>query len=169
MLAAFDAERLFEITDQSREYLREWLPWVDETKTVDDSLQFIKNAFLLHAERKSLTAGIFYKKELVGVAGFNTFDWVNKVGNIGYWLSIDYQGLGIMTRVVRALTYYAFYELNLNRIEIRAASNNIRSQGIPERLGYEKEGLLRQAESLYKHYVDHVIYGMIKTDWENNL
>lgn len=165
MLAAFDAERLFKMTDESREYLRKWLPWVDDTVTVDDSLQFIKNAFQLHAEQKSLTAGIFYKEELVGVAGFNHFDWRNQIGFIGYWLSAPYQGHGIMTRVVSELTDYAFTELKLNRLEIRAAKDNIRSQAIPKRLGYEKEGLLRQAELLYGTYVDHVVYGMISENW----
>src|SRR5690625_7217172 len=79
MLNAADAEELFAITDRSREYLREWLPWLDYTKSVDDSLQFIKNNFQLYAERKGVTAGIFYNGSLAGVAGYNELDWVNKI------------------------------------------------------------------------------------------
>lgn len=165
MLAAFDAERLFYITDQSRSYLREWLPWVDETTSVEDTLSFIKHSFQLHAERKGTTAGIFFNKELVGVAGFNSFDWKNSIGYIGYWLASDYQGHGIITRSVQALINYAFDELKLNRIDIRAATENYKSRAIPERLGFSKEGTLKQAEWLYDHYVDHNIYGMVKEDW----
>src|SRR5690625_804940 len=99
MLAAFNAERLFEITNESRQHLRKWLPWLDAIETAEDSLLFIKNAFQLHAERKSLTVGVFYKEELVGIAGFNNFDWANNIGYIGYWLAEKYQGFGIMTKV----------------------------------------------------------------------
>ena len=167
MLSAKDSERLFEITDNSRSYLREWLPWVDDIKTAEDSLSFIRNGFQIYAERSGLTAGIFYKSELVGVAGFNSFDWRNKIGYIGYWIAVDYQGYGIMTRVVRALTNYAFGEFKLNRVDIRAAYENIKSQAIPKRLGFNKEGHIRQAEWLYDHYVDHLVYGMLKADWDN--
>lgn len=166
MLSIRDADALFQLTDQSREYLREWLPWVDETKTIDDSRSFIKNSFQIYAERSGLTAGIFYKGELAGIAGFNSFDWKNQIGYIGYWLSADYQGHGIMTRVVRALTNHAFNEFGLNRVDIRAAFENKRSRAIPERLGFTEEGQLRQTEWLYDHYVNHVVYGMLASEWE---
>ncbi|WP_342770185.1 GNAT family protein [Oceanobacillus chungangensis] len=100
-------------------------------------------------------------------AGFNSLDFRNKIGHIGYWLAKDYQGKGIMSRVARALTEYAFHELDLNRVEIRAAYENLRSRAIPKRLGFVEEGKIRQAEWLYDHYVDHVIYGMLASDWEN--
>lgn len=168
MLIAKDADRLFQITNDSREYLREWLSWVDQMENKEDALSFIQNGFQTYAERSGLTAGVFYKEELVGVTGFNSFDWENKIGYIGYWLAEGYQGNGIMTRVVRTLIDYAFNEFGLNRIDIRTAYDNKKSQAIPEKLGFIKEGHLRQTEWLYDHYVDHIIYGMLKTDWENN-
>lgn|SRR5690625_38667 len=168
MLNAADAEELFAITDRSREYLREWLPWLDNTKSVDDSLQFIKNNFQLYAERKGVTAGIFYNGSLAGVAGYNELDWVNKIAYIGYWLDIEHQGKGIMTRAVRALTDYAFEEFDLNRVDIRAAVGNVKSRAIPERLGYKKEGVLRQSEWLYDHFVDHAVYSMLKSEWNTS-
>ncbi|MGM8365826.1 GNAT family N-acetyltransferase [Virgibacillus sp. W0181] len=167
MLSVRDAKPLYEMTERSREHLQNWIPWVDEIRTVNDALEFIKQSFHSYAERSGLSAGVFYQQKLSGVIGFNQFDWKNKIGYIGYWLAVDYEGLGIMTRAVRALTDYAFDELELNRVDIRAAYANKRSRAIPERLGYTKEGHLRQAEWLYDHYVDHVIYGMIQADWKN--
>src|SRR5690625_2724681 len=165
MLTNNDADRLFEITDQSRIYLREWLPWVDQTKTIKDSETFIQMSIQMYIDRIGLTTGIFYKNVLVGVAGFNRIDWENKIGYIGYWLANDYQGRGIMTRAVRALINFAFNEYELNRIDIRAASGNIKSQAIPKRLGFTNEGLLRQTEWLYDHFVDHIVYGLLKSEW----
>src|SRR5690625_4737972 len=166
MLNAKNADELFKITDRSREYLREWLPWLDHTRSAEDSLQFIMNNFQLYAERKGVTAGIFYKGTLAGVAGYNNLDWTNKIAYIGYWLDIHHQGKGIMTRAVHALVYYAFREYDFNRIDFRAASGHANSQNIPKRLGFKEEGVLRQCEWLYDHYVDHLVFSMLKSEWE---
>lgn len=88
-----------------------------------------------------------------------------KTAQIGYWLGEEYQGNGIMTDVTRALTDYIFNELKLNKAEIRVASDNKKSRSIPERLGYANEGCIRQAEWLYDHYVDHVVYGILAEEW----
>lgn len=165
LLEMQDAEELFQLTDSSREHLREWLGWVDTTVTVDDSLAFIEHTLRVYEAKKGLTTGIFYQGVLVGIAGFNNFDWANKVGYIGYWLSERFQGHGIMTYVAQALTDYAFQDLRLNRVEIRAAYENRKSRAIPERLGFIKEGQIRQAEWLYDHYVDHIVYGMLANEW----
>lgn len=169
MLSARDAEDLFQMTDRSRDYLREWLPWLDQIKSAEDSLQFIMNSFQIYAERTGLTSGVFYKDELVGIAGFNKFDWANRVGFVGYWLAEDHQGHGIMTRAVQGLIDYSFDQFDLNRIDIRTAYENKKSQAIPERLGFKNEGILRQAEWLYDRYVDHVVYGLLKSEWKGSV
>lgn len=165
MLNIKNAPHLFELIDQSRDYLRQWLPWIDMTKSVDDCIVFVKNGFQNHAERTSLTAGIFYKNKLVGIVAYNYYDWINRIGHIGYWIGEKYQGLGIITKSVHALIDYGFRTYLLNRIEIRCATENRKSQAIPERLGFIQEGKIRQAEWLYDHYIDHIIYGMLKEDW----
>jgi ribosomal-protein-serine acetyltransferase len=104
----------------------------------------------------------------VGVAGFNSINWSNKTAYIGYWLGEGFQGNGIMTKVAKALTDYAFIELGLNKVEIRAAVENKKSRSIPERLGFKNEGCIRQAEWLYDHYVDHVVYGILADEWDRD-
>ncbi|MGN1401959.1 MAG: GNAT family N-acetyltransferase [Bacillus sp. (in: firmicutes)] len=160
-----DAPLLFEVTDASRDHLRQWLPWLDFTKTEQDTLAFIQGALKGYAENRSMTAVILYHNEIVGCASYNSIDWTNKIAHIGYWLGQDYQGRGIITRVAGALTDYAIKELKLNRVEIRAAVGNKKSRSIPERLGYIYEGCVRESEWLYDHYVDHAIYGMLARDW----
>lgn len=167
MLTARDAEDLYRITDESRENLRQWLPWLDHIRTTDDSMNFIKDSFQLYNDRKGITAGIFLEGTLVGVIGFNELDFRNKIAYIGYWLAKKYQGKGIMTTSVEALITYGFKELSMNRMDIRAASGNLSSRAIPERLGFTEEGKLRQAEWLYDHYVDHIVYSLLKEEWEN--
>ncbi|UFU00429.1 GNAT family N-acetyltransferase [Radiobacillus kanasensis] len=162
-----DAPRIFELIEQSREYLRQWLPWLDVTTKVSDTRVFIKGTRAHYIENKGMTTAILYKDEIVGIAGFNELDWVNRTALIGYWLGKPYTGKGIMTKVVKALVNVAVYELKMNRIDIRIATNNYKSLSIPKRLGFTEEGILRQAEWLYDHYVDHIVYSMLADQWES--
>ncbi|WP_409294119.1 GNAT family N-acetyltransferase [Peribacillus sp. SCS-26] len=161
-----DAEKLFALTDRSRDYLKKWLPWLDFTRNVEDSREFIRTGLQGFADNRSLTTAILYKEQMAGTAGFHHFDWTHRTTSMGYWLGQEFQGKGIMTRVAGALTQYAFGELGLNRVEIRAAYGNRKSRAIPERLGFMEEGRIRQAEWLYDHYVDHAVYGMLAEDWK---
>ncbi|MEK3887509.1 GNAT family N-acetyltransferase [Bacillus sp. FSL K6-3431] len=161
-----DSERIFALTNQSRGYLRKWLPWLDTNKRVEDTKVFIELCLTSYAKNKSMNTVILFNGEIVGVAGFNEIDWSNRIAYIGYWLGQEYQGNGIMTKVAKGLTDYAFNELKLNRVDIRAAVENKKSRSIPERLGFVNEGRIRQAEWLYDHHVDHIVYGMLAEDWK---
>lgn len=163
-----DADRLFDLTEKARDYLKEWLPWLDLTTSVEDTREFLSGTMKGYAENKSMTTVVLYEREIVGTAGFNSINWSNKTAYIGYWLGHEYQGRGIMTKVAGALTDYAFNHLKLNKVEIRAAEENKKSRGIPERLRFVKEGKIRQAEWLYDHYVDHVVYGILAEEWADN-
>ncbi|MBO8156440.1 MAG: GNAT family N-acetyltransferase [Bacillaceae bacterium] len=165
LLEIMDCEALFELTDQSRDHLRTWLPWVDDTKTVEHSKAFIQSTMKKFADNNGFDAGIWYKDQLAGVIGFHFISWPNRSTSIGYWMGKRFQGLGLMTKATKAMVDYAINDLNLNRVEIRVAVENQKSRAIPERLGFKNEGTLRQCEWLYDHYVDHVVYSMLKEDW----
>lgn len=160
-----DAERVFSLTEESRAYLREWLPWLDTMTEVEHTRKFITHCLQMDANKRSLHTVVSFKGEIVGVASFNEIDWSNRVAYIGYWLGEAYQGHGIITQVVNGLIDLAFNELKLNRVDIRAAAGNQKSRAIPESLGFVNEGRIRKAEWLYDHYVDHVIYGMLAEEW----
>jgi len=158
------AENLFFLIDQSRDYLREWLSWIDLTKEVNDSKEFIQSALKQFGDNNGFQAGIWYKGELAGVIGLHHIDWTNKSTSIGYWLGEEFQGKGLMTSACEGIIDYCFKDLALKRIEIRAAVENTKSQAIPERLGFQKEGCSRSSELLYGRYVDHCIFSLINED-----
>ncbi|PID24755.1 GNAT family N-acetyltransferase [Sporosarcina sp. P7] len=160
-----DAEALFALVDGSREYLREWLPWVDSMTDVNQYGSIINAWLRQFAEEDGFQAGILYKGALAGFAGFHSVNYTNRQTSIGYWLAQDYQGKGIMTAVVSALVDYAFEEYDLHRVEIRCGTENKRSRAVPERLGFKKEGVIRDGEFLYDHYHDLIVYGMLKDEW----
>ena len=162
-----DAEELFTLTMSSKEYLKEWLGWLDYTKTVEDTNEFIKGTLngMVEIGGYPKSTAIIYKGQIAGTIGFNEVSAANKIGFIGYWLGEEFQGKGIMTKVCKEFIDYGFSELRLNRIEIRAAAENSKSRAIPERLGFTMEGKIRQAEWLYDHFVDHIVYGMLAEEW----
>lgn len=155
-----DAEELFRLTEANRAYLRQWLPWLDGTRTVSDSRSFIVSAMRQFAETRAFVAGIRWEGKLAGVIGHNRIDWVEGTSSFGYWLGNDFQGKGIMTSCCRTLIGHAFSELKLERVVITCATGNTRSRAIPERLGFRCEGIEPQAEWLYDHFVDHAVYSL---------
>ena len=112
--------------------------------------------------------GIWYEGQWVGSIGFHIWDKIDRKASIGYWLSEDFQGKGIITDSVRALIKYGFEQMNLNRIEVRCAVENTKSRAIPERLGFKNEGTCRQSEWLYDHLVDLVVYSLLAEEWVIN-
>ena len=160
-----DAEAVFQIIDKNRKHLKQWLPWLDDSKTVEDLRQYIQNDITEFKKKEGCDFGIWYEGQWIGGIGFSSFGTKNRKTSIGYWLSEDFQGKGIMTDSVRALVNYGFEQLNLNRIVIRCAVENTKSRAIPIRLGFKEEGVLRQSEWLYDHFVDLVVYGLLKDEW----
>jgi ribosomal-protein-serine acetyltransferase len=160
------AAMLFELTDKSREHLRPWTPWLDSTKTEADSREFIRHSLGQFARNEGLVTGIWYKGSLAGVISFDRINNVNHSAMIGYWIGAEYQRKGLMTRACEALINYGFSELGLNRIVIWAATENLRSSAIPVRLGFTREGVERQAQWVNDHYVDIVVYSILRSEWK---
>lgn len=169
LLEVRHADELFRLTDQNRVYLREWLPWVESTTASAQTEGYIRSSLQAFSENNGFSAGIFYRGSMAGCIGLHSIDWVNRQTSIGYWLAANYQGLGIMTSACRALIDYIFHDLSLNRVEIKAAALNAKSRAIPERMKFRNEGTIRQAQWLNNHYVDLVIYAMLKEDWTSDI
>ena len=165
LLDEAQAEELFALVDGNRAHLREWLPWLDQNTEVDHTRAFIQATRKQHEDRNGFTCGLRFRGRLVGVVGLHGIDWANRKTSIGYWVARDHQGRGIVTRACRALLPHLFGELGLNRVEIACAPGNRKSAAIPERLGFVREGLLREPERLYDRYVDHVVYGLLALEW----
>ena len=162
-----DARELFALISANRAYLREWLPWVDSERSVEDTRAFISGALQQFANNEGFQMGIWYKGQLAGVIGYHEIDWGDRKVEIGYWLAESFQGKGLMTKACRALVGYAFDEWKLHRVEIHCATGNKRSCAIPERLGFQWEGVMRDAEWLYDHFVDLVVYSMLEDEWRH--
>ncbi|MEL6438126.1 MAG: GNAT family N-acetyltransferase [Cyanobacteria bacterium J06621_8] len=158
------AEELFELTDKNRDFLKQWLPWLDNVQKVADTREFLESQLPRFKKGQALHITIFYQERIAGVVGFNQIDSINNIGYVGYWLGEEYNRKGIMTKSVKELIKIGYNYYSLNRIDIRCAVENSRSRAIPERLEFRNEGIIRNAEKVYGKYLDHVVYGLLKND-----
>ncbi len=157
-----DVHVIFDTINMERAYLRRWLPFVDNTLQESDTFAYIQKVI----EENQIVYTTWYKQAFVGLIGFNHLDETNKKVEIGYWLSEHAQGKGIITLSVRELLIYAFDELDINKIQIKVAVGNEKSRNIPERLGFEPEGVERDGELLVDGvFTDLAVYGLTKKDF----
>ena len=160
-----DAKALFALTDANRQYLKQWLPWLDSNPKVEDTRAFIERTVESTRLGQEFVSAICYDHAIVGLVGIHNLSWNNRSGGLGYWLSAAHQGKGIMTLACQAMMDYGFTALNLNRIDICCAVDNHKSAAVAKRLGLTYEGTLREAEWLYDHFVDWKVHSMLSHEW----
>jgi ribosomal-protein-serine acetyltransferase len=154
-----DAEQIFKTIDAQRQYLGTWLPFVELTKKPEDTIQFIRSV----NRDQELVFVMLFQGEFAGLIGFKNTDLLNRKTEIGYWLSEPFQHKGIVTLSVKSLVKYAFDKLRLNRVEINCASENVSSKRIPQKLGFQFEGIERDGVLLSGNkFVDIERYSLCK-------
>ncbi|MEO6990144.1 MAG: GNAT family protein [Candidatus Baltobacteraceae bacterium] len=162
--AARDYREMFEVVERYRTVLREWLPWVDATRTPADALSYAR-----FAERQAVAGFAFdyavrAHGRIVGAIGLHHVEWPDALAHLGYWLVPDARGRGLATRAVAALERRAFDWLGMHRLEIRCVLENVRSRAVAERSGYRFEGTLREAYALHGRFADLALYAKLAGD-----
>ncbi|MGI6641075.1 MAG: GNAT family N-acetyltransferase [Limnochordia bacterium] len=101
---------------------------------------------------------------LIGAIGFMP-NKEHQVGEIGYWIGTDYWGQGYCTEASRAVLKYVFDELNLRKVYATHFSHNPASGRVMEKLGMQKEGVLRQHITKWGQSYDLVYYGILREEF----
>lgn len=158
------AEVIFTTIDSNRGTLKKWLPFVDMTREICDTENFLQSVINQSSTKKDEIYSIWFQEEFAGLIGFKETDWVNKKTEIGYWLSPEMEGKGIATKCTEKLIRFAFKKLKLNRVQIKVAVGNIKSSAIPKRLGFQLEGIERAGELNHNKFYDLEIYSLLKGD-----
>lgn len=105
--------------------------------------------------------------QLIGAAGLDGIDWKNRQTRFGILIGETSQwGKGYGTEATRLLTDYAFAVLNLNRVWLHVYADNRRGQGAYARVGFVREGVLRQAHYHDGRYQDVISMALLRADWE---
>lgn len=101
---------------------------------------------------------------LVGVVGVE-LDLDHGRGELGYWVGVPYWGRGYATEAARAMVAYAFEELGLRRVFAQHYARNPASGRVLQKLGMQREGVLRSHILRFGDVEDSVVYGMLSGEW----
>ncbi|MCF6138281.1 GNAT family N-acetyltransferase [Pseudalkalibacillus berkeleyi] len=146
--------------------MKPWLPFVQTTPTVEETESNLREAYSHFVKRTSLRYLIFRKdnNEFVGSTGYHNIDWDVPKLELGYWIDTRYAGKGYMTEAIQKLTEYAQHDLKMRRVVIQCESENKRSRSIPEKLGFELEGILKNDDLSVdgKRLTDTCIYAKVR-------
>lgn len=163
LLHTTDADELFMLVDEHRDHLRPWLPDVAAT-TREATAEYIRRSMERWSRDDGLFSGICIDGTLVGTLGVG-LDKTNRCASLGYWVARTFEGRGVVTRSVRAITDHLIRQREMQRVELRAQPDNSRSRAVAERCGFRLEGTLRQSAWLHDRFVDYCVYAVLRDEW----
>ena len=134
--------------DASRESTDDFLHRADAGWKNDTSWEFI----------------IFDGDEVAGTVGFNNVNGPWRSCNLGYWVRSDLAGRGYISEAASAAIDFAYASTPMHRLEICAAIENNASWRIAEKLGFTREGILRDGYWVADQALDVYMYSLLKTD-----
>ena len=141
-----DAPLLRDAIDRNMDYLRPWIPWVTEkVEPIETRIAWIRKMRAQFDLDQEFVYGIFDPAEAEVMGGTGLHSRQGKHGlEIGYWIQQKHEGKGYATEVSSALTRVAFEINKVKRVHICCSVANMKSARIPEKLGFQKEGVLRK-------------------------
>ncbi|WP_339146589.1 MULTISPECIES: GNAT family N-acetyltransferase [unclassified Sutcliffiella] len=150
----------------SHNELKEWLPFAQSVPLLEETEKNLKQAYDDFINRKSFRYLIFNKNtlEFVGVVTLLSINWEVPKCEIGYWSDTRATGKGYMNEAVTSLKELGTNYFKFNRMEIKCESTNYKSRSIPEKLGFELEGILKNEDLSAdgKKLTDTCIYAITK-------
>jgi ribosomal-protein-alanine N-acetyltransferase len=140
---------------------------MEPLKTVEEIKEIIDSFTDRFEEGAGMAWAITLKEsnEFIGTCSYEEIDDQNCIGEIGYDLLKEYWGLGFMTEALRAIIYYGFVHLKLNRIEAHTASDNTASRNLLKRLGFSEEGTFRESSFYRGEFEDDRYYSLLRREW----
>lgn len=159
------AARIHQLVRADQERLARFLPWVQQTQSIADTIEFLARAREAFVHGQAVHGGIWFENELVGLVALEIKRPVDEIGHVGYWISARTEGKGVMTRALKAFVAYSFQDWKLHRLEIYCATENVRSCRVAERAGFRKEGTLRGARKVNGEFLDMNLYALLRPDW----
>jgi len=174
------ARDVYGAIEESRASLGRWLPFVHTTRSASETEAFIRRVarsecdivwgVWLRDEENGPRGGWFGPRRpqrYCGNVGMHRVFVEQATGEVGYWVRRSREGQGIITEAVAAVLLWAFGPLNLERLAIEAATGNAASLRVVEKLGFVREGVLREAQRIpgRRARLDLVISGLVRSDF----
>jgi diamine N-acetyltransferase len=127
--------------------------------------EFVRRA----AKREEqITFGIALRRgdRLIGTTGFHAIRWKDR--SVGFGIEIGVKrlwGRGYGTEATRLMVDYAFLTLNMNRVWLKVYEDNERARRAYERVGFRKEGVLREDIWREGSYWNSLLMSVLRREW----
>lgn len=154
---------LWSAIEMSLPELSLWMHWAIELDR-DVTLEFLAKAAEAWESGADRHFTIFKDGEACGQCSLDHVDHVQHSGEMGYWMRSDLCGQGLMTEAATAVVRFGFWQHDLHRIELHAGVDNTPSVRVAEKLGFQREGMLRHGGRGRDGYHDAYCYGLLVTD-----
>ncbi len=161
-----DADELYKAVRESLAELSVWMSWAHKDYSIKESRDWLKKKPDEWKKDLEYDFAIFDSADgsYLGGCGINRIDYENRCANLGYWVRTGKAGQGVATTATLLLARWGFKELSLNRIEILVATANKRSLRVAEKVGAQREGILRNRIIVRDRVHDGVMYALIPGD-----
>lgn len=177
----YDGEGVFLRPPESRD----WLPWAElraESRAFLEPWEPIwpKDALVRDAFRRRITrytrdarddegyAFLLFRKSdeqlLGGINLSNVTRGIRQSCSVGYWIGQRHTRKGHMTDGVRVAVTFAFDQLRLHRVEAGCVPNNLASQGVLRKVGFQEEGVARKYLNINGRWHDHLLFALLASD-----
>lgn len=168
LVSPYTAEEVYSIVEENREYLAEYLNWLDKTKSSEDVYQNTKNALTRFADKKGIDYVIKENGKIIGrISIWQTNEEAN-VFEIGYWISKEHARRGIMTLCAKEILRIGIEYLKAEKFEIYCIAENIGSNRVAQKLGFRLEGTIRNSIKVNEKLFTMNVFGLLKEECLKN-
>jgi len=156
----------FNLVEKNHFHLRKWLSWEKGMKTPEDALKYFFEKEEKTKNKEVVEYGIYFQAEYVGSISMFNINLEHSSCEVGYWITSDMAGHGIVTEAVKILEKEVFSNWQLNRIQLTCDPDNIASIKVAEKCGFLLEGLKRKDffSPYFNHFRDTLIFSKLKSD-----
>ena len=133
-------------------------------RDVEMLVQYYTHAYSRHSDVRWAIVNN-HDHALVGSCGLSSINERHRRAEIGYDLAPDHWGKGIATEAVTRVLQFAFEELGLNRVEASVMSGNEAAERVLTRLGFQREGVLRQYKVSRGSARDYTLFSLLRDEW----
>ncbi len=138
------ADGLWSAIEASLPELCEFMAWAPSASAAN-TVTFAERMQQRWNEATDWAFTIFLAEQIAGHISLMGYEALADLAEVGYWLRSDLCGRGLMTEAAGAVVDFAFDHVGCHRLELRAAESNPGSIRVAEKLGFVREGLLREA------------------------
>lgn len=167
LLDADDAPRLAQLQAEGRAFFAPWDPEREDSHfTTEGQVEAIRRVLADHERGVALPQVIL--DEAGDVVGRITLSGIVRGSfqscSVGYWVAPDVNGRGYATDALRAVTAFAFGELDLHRVQAEALRHNERSQRVLARVGFRRIGMAPRYLRIAGEWQDHDLFQLLADD-----